>query len=57
MKHGGRDPAPATINRDIRTLSNMTKKAADWAHLARNPLERVPIIAEDNEKMWVLTCR
>ena len=54
-KHDGRDPAPATINRDIRTLSNMTKLAVDWGYLARNPLERVPIIAEDNEKMWVLT--
>lgn len=51
----GRELMPATLNRDIRTLSNMMRKAVDWKYLQRNPLEGVAVFTEDNEKMWVLT--
>jgi integrase len=50
-----KDTAPATINRDIYTLRNMMKKAVDWKYLLYNPLVGIERLAEDNEKMWVLT--
>lgn len=55
IEHDGRLPAPATLNRDIRTLSAMIKKAVDWDYLLRNPLIGVETFKEDNERMWVLT--
>ncbi|HOD36800.1 MAG TPA: tyrosine-type recombinase/integrase [Syntrophales bacterium] len=47
--------APATVNRDIATLRNMLNKAVEWKLLNHNPLVRVKMLKEDNEKMWVLT--
>lgn len=47
--------SPATVNRDVATLRNMMNKAVDWKYLQVNPLQRVKMLSEDNEKMWVLT--
>jgi len=47
--------SPATVNRDVACLRNMMNCAVDWGHLRVNPLSRVRMIKEDNEKMWVLS--
>ena len=47
--------SPATVNRDVACLKNMMNCAVDWNYLRVNPLSRVKLIREDNEKMWVLS--
>lgn len=54
--HDGRDISPGTLNRDIRTLTNMMKKAVEWGYLQRNPLAGMEMLKEDNEGcIWALT--
>jgi len=47
--------SPATVNRDVACLRNMMNCAVDWNYLRVNPLSRVKMIREENEKMWVLS--
>ena len=46
---------PATVNRDIACLRNMMNIAVEWKYLQINPIARVKLLKEDNEKMWVLS--
>lgn len=46
---------PATINRDVATLRNMMNKAIDWKYLQVNPLARIKMLEEVNERMWILS--
>jgi integrase len=47
--------SPATVNRDVACLRNMMNIAVDWGYLRMNPLSRIKMIREDNEKMWCLS--
>ncbi|MBC8418745.1 MAG: site-specific integrase [Desulfobacterales bacterium] len=47
--------SPATVNRDVACLKNMMNKAVDWSYLQVNPIAKVKLLHEDNEKMWVLS--
>ena len=47
--------SPATVNRDIACLRNVMNKAVEWNYIQVNPIARVKLLAEDNEKMWVLS--
>jgi integrase len=47
--------SPATVNRDVATLRNMMNRAVDWKYLRVNPLSRIKMLEEVNEKMWVLS--
>ncbi|HDR14954.1 MAG TPA: hypothetical protein ENN79_05605 [Desulfobacteraceae bacterium] len=53
MRDGG--ASPATVNRDVAYLRNMMNIAVDWGYLRVNPLSRIKMIREDNEKMWCLS--
>jgi integrase len=46
---------PATVNRDVDFLRSVVKKAVEWGYIAFNPLAGVKHLAEDNERMWVLS--
>jgi len=52
---GGRPIRPATVNREIDFLKLSIRKAVEWGYLSFNPLATVGHLAEDNERMWVLT--
>ncbi len=55
-EHDGKELKPGTLNRDLRTLTNMMKKAVEWGYLQRNPLKGIDTLKEDNEGcMWALT--
>lgn len=47
--------SPATVNRDVACLRNMMNMAVEWRYIRSNPLSRVKMIPEANEKMWVLS--
>jgi len=47
--------SPATVNRDVACLRNMMNKAIEWNYIQANPIAKVKLLAEDNEKMWVLS--
>lgn len=47
--------SPATVNRDVATLRNMMNKGVDWGFLQVNPIAKVKMLHEDNEKMWALS--
>ena len=47
--------SPATVNRDVATLKNMFRRAAEWAYLPLNTLAGVKAFREDNDKMWALS--
>jgi integrase len=54
--HNNREIAPGTLNRDIRTLTNMMKKALEWGYIQRNPLVGIEMLKEDNDDcMWKLS--
>ena len=47
--------SPATVNRDVAAFRNMMNMAVEWGYLRVNPLSRVKMIREDNERMWCLS--
>ena len=47
--------SPATVNRDVACLKNMMNMAVQWNDLQMNPISKVKLLHEDNEKMWVLS--
>ncbi len=47
--------APATVNRDVATLRNVMTVAVEWKYLRINPLSRIKMLEEVNEKMWILS--
>ena len=55
MKRREEGRSPATVNRDIACLRNMLNMAVEWKYLQINPIARVKLLQEDNEKMWVLS--